>query len=77
MCQDMQCVADILAEISEATQSEQQRQKDEWRDKIRGKLISEDMKWPTWDEVTDTFCSIERLEKEIESLSKKLEPFLT
>ena len=74
---DLRCIANILGslgldknQIQHGGFDFQEHTPEAWTAKLRDDDFQRDgMKWPNWEEVAGSFRAIERLQREIESLS--------
>ena len=81
---DLRCVADLLgsqgldkSRIQHRSFDFQEHTPKAWTAKLRNDDFQGDgMKWPDWEEVSGTFRAIERLVREVDSLSAPLRRIL-
>ena len=55
--------------------SEQKKRRRLWSAKLEGRIDSEDVRWPEWEEVSQTFREIEHLKGDIKRLVSELRPY--
>ena len=77
MAQDCEFVADLLSTSREPDYTQTFPSHEErgnmWAGKIEGRLDMDDTKWPTWEEVTNVFRSIQQLRGSVVQLTKQIE----
>ena len=77
MAQDCEFVADLLSTSREPDSTQTFPSHEErgnmWAAKIEGRLDMGDTKWPTWEEVTNVFRSIQQLQGSVAQLTKQIE----